>query len=195
MIMKKFKALITIIICLIIIINLSMYLSTQSLIDSHDDFQADCILILGAGVKNNQPSPVLARRLDKGIELYKQKYAKKMIMSGDHSRQTYNEVQVMKDYAVKQGVPSSDIILDHSGFSTYESMYRMKNVFHVQKIIIVTQEYHLYRALFIAKSFDIEAIGYSAKHPQKGAIMREAREIIARVKDFFTAFMKPSYTL
>jgi len=78
----------------------------------------DCILVLGAGVRDNQPTPMLKDRLDKGIELYKMGLAKKIIMSGDHGRVDYDEVNVMKKYAIENGVESSDIFMDHAGFST-----------------------------------------------------------------------------
>ena len=81
---------------------------------------------------------------------YKEGVAPKLIMSGDNSTVSYNEVQVMKDYAISQGVPSHDIFCDHAGFSTYESMYRAKHVFGAERIVVATQTYHLYRALYAA---------------------------------------------
>ena len=90
----------------------------------------DCILVLGASVQNNEtPSLMLQDRLDRGIELYFAGCAPKLLMSGDHGSMYYNEVAVMKNYAIKAGVPSEDIFMDHAGFSTYESMYRAKNIF------------------------------------------------------------------
>lgn len=80
-------------------------------------------------------------------------------MSGDHSSDEYNEVAVMKSYAIKSGVPSSDIFLDHAGFSTYDSLIRARDIFQAKKVIIVTQDYHLYRALYIAQSLGLEASG------------------------------------
>lgn len=103
----------------------------------------DCIIILGASVKNGDtPSPMLRDRLDEGIALYKAGCAPKILMSGDHGSEYYNEVSVMKNYAIKQGVPSEDIFLDHAGFSTYESMYRARAIFGAEKVVIVTQKYH-----------------------------------------------------
>lgn len=105
----------------------------------------DCIIVLGCLVKDNgNPSDMLADRLKRGIELYEQGSAPKIIMSGDHGRENYDEVNTMKQVAIDEGVPSSDIFMDHAGFSTYESIYRAKEVFEADKIIIVTQEYHLY---------------------------------------------------
>lgn len=124
--------------------------STSNQIYSNLD-DADCILILGAGIRNNSdPSPMLKDRLEIGIQLYHEKKAPKIIMSGDHGNKNHDEVNIMKNYAIEKNVPSSDIFMDHAGFSTYESIYRAKEIFHVKKMIIVTQEYHLYRALYIA---------------------------------------------
>ncbi len=177
-------------------INVYVYLSTRQQVNSHEDFEADCILILGAGVRNNQPSPMLNDRLLQGIELYKQKKAPKIIMSGDHGKDSYDEVNVMKRFAIEQDVPSSDIFMDHAGFSTYESIYRAKEIFQAKKIIIVTQEYHLYRALYIADRLGLDAYGVLADTKQySGQVYRNVREILARVKDFcYTIFQpKPTY--
>ena len=123
-------------------------------------FDADAIVVLGASVfADGTPSGILQDRLDDGIALYKAGVAPKLIMSGDNSTVSYNEVQVMKDYAISQGVPSQDIFCDHAGFSTYESMYRAKNVFGAQRIVVATQTYHLYRALYAAQGLGLEAIG------------------------------------
>ena len=154
----------------------------------------DCILVLGCLVKSDgKPSDMLADRLKCGIALYESDCAPKIIMSGDHGTLEYDEVNTMKRVAVNSGVPSSDIFMDHAGFSTYESLYRAKAVFGVDKMIIVTQEYHLYRALYIADKLGIEAYGVSADyHTYSGQIKRDFREIFARCKDFVTATIKPN---
>ena len=146
----------------------------------------DCILVLGCLVKDDGvPSDMLADRLKRGIELYEQGAAPKILMSGDHGRADYDEVNAMKRVAVDAGVPSSDVFLDHAGFSTYESVYRAKAVFGADKIIIVTQEYHLYRALFIAERLGVEAYGVNADlRAYRGQTSRDVREILARCKDF-----------
>lgn len=155
----------------------------------------DCILVLGAGVKNNEPSLMLKDRLDKGIELYQNGYAKKIIMSGDHGREDYDEVNVMKRYAMEHGIPSSDIFMDHAGFSTYDSIYRAKEIFGVKKMIIVSQKYHLYRALYLASTLEIESIGVSAEDIKyTGSTYRELREVFARNKDFVKGFLNPPST-
>ena len=160
------------------------------------ELQADCILILGAGVwANNTPSPMLNDRLLQGIELYELGASDKLLMSGDHGSKDYDEVNVMKDFAIERGVPSEDIFMDHAGFSTYESMYRVRDVFKAKKIIIVTQGYHLYRALYDAKGLGLEAYGVAADPREyAGQSYREIRESLARVKDFIYVIIKPEPT-
>ena len=103
----------------------------------------DCIVVLGCQVKDDgKPSDMLADRLRRGIELYNQGVAPKIIMSGDHGQKEYDEVNTMKQVAVDAGIPSNDIFMDHAGFSTYESLYRAKEIFEADKIIVVTQKYH-----------------------------------------------------
>jgi vancomycin permeability regulator SanA len=110
-----------------------------------------------------------------------------LLMSGDHTGD-YNEVGVMKSLAVDMGVPSEQVFLDHEGYSTYESLYRARYVFGVRKIVIVTQEYHLHRALYIARELGIDAVGVSADlRPYKHQVRYEAREHLARFKDLFSA--------
>lgn len=157
---------------------------------------ADCIIILGCGVKfNGQPSMMLADRLERGIDLYKQGAAPKIIMSGDHGQIEYDEVNTMKQFAIDKNIPSEDIFMDHAGFSTYESMYRAKEIFKAQSVVIVSQEYHLYRAIYIAEKLGIEAYGVNADYRLYGGEKyREAREILARFKDFFKTVFKPEPT-
>ena len=152
----------------------------------------DCVLILGAGVRDGSPTPMLRDRLITGISLYKSGAAPKIIMSGDHGREDYDEVNVMKSYAVENGVPDSDVFMDHAGFSTYDSIYRAKAVFEADSIIIVTQKYHLYRALYIAERLGVNAVGVSADlDDYSGQLKRDLREIAARDKDFFSCLFKP----
>lgn len=158
--------------------------------------EVDCILVLGCGVKDDgTPSDMLRDRLERSIELYFAGVAPKLLMSGDHGRTNYDEVNTMKNYAIEKGVPSEDIFMDHAGFSTYESVYRAKEIFLADNIVIVTQEYHLYRSLYIAESFGLTAHGVSCDYYiYRGQKMREIREILARNKDFFTVIIKPSPT-
>ena len=154
---------------------------------------ADCILILGAGVRDDgSPSHMLEDRLLTGIDLYSSGTPKPLLMSGDHGQKEYDEVNCMKNYAAEAGVPAEDIFMDHAGFSTYESMYRAKEVFGAEKIIVVTQEYHLYRALYVAQALGLDAVGVSADlRTYYGQSMRETRELAARVKDFGYTILRP----
>ena len=156
----------------------------------------DCIIVLGCFVKpSGVPSDMLYDRIKMGNELYLSKAAPKIIMSGDHGQVEYDEVSTMKAYAVDAGVPSEDVFCDHAGFSTYESIYRAKEIFGADKVIIVTQEYHLHRALYVAKSLGIDAYGVSADYrAYAGQIGRDLREILARNKDFITSIFKPEPT-
>ncbi len=156
----------------------------------------DCILVLGCKVRSDgTPSNMLEDRLKRSVELFGLKVAPKLLMSGDHGREHYNEVAAMKQYAMDQGIDSEDIFMDHAGFSTYESMYRAKSIFEAKKVVIVTQEYHLYRALYIANKLGIEAYGVASDyHTYVGQSARELREILARCKDFATSIFRPEPT-
>lgn len=177
-------------------INAHVVKSTEGLIVSPEkakDLGADCIIVLGCKVRENgEPSDMLRDRLERGVELYRLGAAPKIIMSGDHGRKSYNEVGTMKHYAVDCGVPSSDVFMDHAGFSTYETVYRAKEVFGAKKVIIVTQRYHLSRALYIAKSLGLEAVGVDSDlETYRGQLRRDVREVLARCKDFLTSVIKP----
>ncbi|WP_242981383.1 SanA/YdcF family protein [Ruminiclostridium sufflavum] len=157
---------------------------------------SDCVLILGAGVwSDGNPSAMLEDRLLEGIKLYNGGASEKLLMSGDHGRNEYDEVNVMKKFAIDRGIPSENIFMDHAGFSTYESLYRARDIFGAGKIIIVTQKYHLYRALYIADKLGIEAYGVASDPRRYAGQMRMSfREILARVKDFFNAIVQPEPT-
>lgn len=200
--MKKLKYIVIVLLIIVAIpflINGYVKLSINNKILNEKEYKelkdVDCILILGAGLWNNKPSPLLRDRLDTGINLYKENIAPKIVMSGDHINKNYDEVTAMKKYAMDKEVISSDIFMDHAGISTYDSIYRIKNIFNAKKIIIVTQEYHLYRALYIANMLGIEAYGVKANSPSySGDMKREIREILARNKDFFKTIIKPNST-
>ena len=157
---------------------------------------ADCILVLGCGVRDTgEPSLMLRDRLDMGLRLYELGAAPKLLMSGDHGRKEYDEVNVMKDYATSAGVPSEDVFMDHAGFSTYESMYRARDVFCAETVIIVSQRYHLYRAVYDARALGLEACGVAAEDiAYLGQTMRELREILARNKDALWCLLQPEPT-
>ena len=185
-----------IILAFILIINIYMRISTYKQIVTNKDpllKNIDCILVLGAGIiENSRPTLTLRDRLNKGIELYKEGIAPKVIMSGDHGRDNYDEVNIMKNFAIKAGVPSEDIFMDHAGFCTYDSIYRAKEIFEAKRIIIVTQKYHLYKSIYIANKLGIESYGIKADaRLYKKMPIFELREILARCKTFFKCKAKP----
>lgn len=184
-------ALIVVLINLIIINKSSPRILSVSEAAELED--VDCILVLGCKVYDDgTPGGMLIDRLDCGVSLYKAGAAPKLLMSGDHGRKEYDEVNAMKSYAIGKNIASSDVFMDHAGFSTYESMYRLKDVFQAKKAVIVTQKYHLYRALYLAESMGIEAYGVpSDYHSYRGMLRMNIREALARVKDFFTSILKP----
>lgn len=156
---------------------------------------ADCVMVLGCGLFDAEtPSWLLQNRLDKGLEVFALGAGRKLLMSGDHGRKGYDEVNVMKKYAVERGVPGDDVFMDHAGFTTYESMYRARDVFGVKKMVVVTQRYHLYRALYLAHNLGIEAYGVAAEDVSSGQRMRDVREVGARCKSFVWSVVKPKPT-
>ena len=181
-------------------INIWMVHSTKGAIlalDEADQLSGDCILVLGCGVRSDgKPSHMLQDRLDVAIAAYQMGLAPKLLMSGDHGREYYDEVNAMKEYAISKGVPSEDIFMDHAGFSTYESMYRARHIFQCKRIFIVTQNYHLYRAIHNARAFGMEAVGISSDlRGYARQLYFDIREAAARVKDWAWCIMKipPTY--
>lgn len=193
----KYVIIVVIVIILIILaINFYVKLSTKNQIIENRDYSnlkdVDCIIVLGAGIWGDKPSPMLQDRLLEAISLYKDNVSLKIIMSGDHGREDYDEVNIMKKFAIEKGIPSENIFMDHAGFSSYDSIYRAKEIFGAEKIVIVTQKYHLYRALYIANKLGLDAYGIGADPRQyTGATYRELREILARNKDFVKCIFKP----
>ena len=155
-----------------------------------------CILVLGCAVwADNQPSPMLKDRLDTAIELYKAGAAPKLLLSGDNSVVEYSEPDCMLQYTLAQGVPAEDIFLDYAGFSTYDSAYRAKTIFRAERLIVVTQKYHLFRALHTCDKLGITAKGVASNQRKYvGRFKREAREVLARDKDLVKVIIKPEPT-
>lgn len=178
--------------------NAAAILTTQDdIVDQQAaaSFDADAIVVLGASVRpDGTPSGILQDRLDDGIALYFAGAAPKIIMSGDNGTESYNECWAMKRYAVSQGVPSEDVFCDHAGFSTYETMYRARHVFGAERIVVATQTYHLYRALYDAQGVGMEAIGVPSDYGEyANQSWYDIREVFARTKDFFQVlFSVPS---
>ena len=186
-------------ICAVLVFGIDFYVKQKSkpyiLTPEEAGEGYDCVLVLGCGVWGDTPSHMLEDRLLEGISLCQSGASKKLLMSGDHGRKGYDEVNVMKKFAVDRGIPSEDVFMDHAGFSTYESMYRAKEIFKAEKILIVTQDYHLYRAIYDARALGLEAYGV-ASNPRSygGQLYRDIREILARNKDFIYSIIKPEPT-
>lgn len=159
-------------------------------------FDAQCIIVLGCGIlPDGGLSRMLKDRMDTAIALYEEGVAPKLLLSGDHGTIGYDEVNAMRQYAINHGIPEEDIFMDHAGFSTYETMYRAEDVFDVDKAIVVTQQYHLYRAVYNAEVLGIDARGVSAiSEPFAYQPYYSFREAFARVKDWAYCIIKPKPT-
>lgn len=200
---KIFKKIIIAILCICLLggiavvgINAYMISYANKYILTEEDLKSedfDCIMVLGAGLWDGEPSPMLQERLDFGLIAYETECSGKLLMSGDHGRKEYDEVNKMKEVAVQNGVLADNVFMDHAGFSTYESMYRARDVFQVEKMVIVTQEYHLYRAVYNARKLGIDAYGFAADRLEY-PIYNDVREALARLKDFFYCIVEPEPT-
>lgn len=157
--------------------------------------KVDAIIVLGAGVREDgTPSDILTDRLSTSLDILNMGVEGKLLLSGDHGREGYNEVGTMKDYILKNSdIKEKDIFLDHAGFSTYDSIYRARDIFKVESALIVTNEYHLPRALYLAEKLGIDAYGYTSdKREYYYMDAYKKRERIAQLKDFlFVNVLKP----
>ncbi|ULL19562.1 hypothetical protein DVH26_01435 [Paenibacillus sp. H1-7] len=159
--------------------------------------QADAILVLGARVyADGSVSKILNDRLEVALELNRASKSDKFIVSGDHGQIDYDEVNTMRRFLQERNVEPQHIFMDHAGFSTYESMYRARDIFQAQKVLIVTQEYHLLRAVYTARQLGLDAYGVASdKQLYQGMPRYELRELLARAKDFiFVHLLKPEPT-
>lgn len=141
-------------------------------------------LVLGAGVRpDGSPSRMLAERVQAGVDLYMRGQVQKLLMTGDNSRVEYNEVEAMKLYAVKQGVPADDITLDYAGFRTYDSCYRARDIFGVSEAVVVTQQFHLARSVYTCRQLGINAVGLGTPdwghYPDSTVQRYTVRDIVA----------------
>lgn len=152
-------------------------------------------LVLGAKIdKNGNPSTLLADRIGTASELYKLGKVKKLLLSGDNRFSNYNEPEKMRDYAMKLGVPGKDIVLDYAGRRTYDSIYRAKHIFGQSQIIIVSQKFHLERAIFLSKHIGISAFGANADvlfHKNNKAEIREFPACLSAFLDVYILSPKP----
>lgn len=176
--------------------NLTVIWSSDKSINTAEIPECDAILILGAKVTGDTPSAILRDRLDKGCELYFAGVADRIIMSGDHGRENYDEVNAMKAYAVSKGVPEEHIFTDHAGFDTYDSVYRAKEIFLCEKIVVVTQQFHINRAVFLGNAVGLDIYGVTCEEEgyRPTRFTTHVREPLARVKAVLNAVFKPKPT-
>lgn len=158
--------------------------------------ESQAVLILGAKVNKGTLSQMLKDRADTAIEIYSGGKAEKILISGDHGSKYYDEVNAVKNYLLSKGIPAEDIFTDYAGFDTYDSLYRAKEVFEVDSLIISTQDFHLRRAIYIGRQLGVEVYGFKADKNEYGDIREfEFRESFANIKAFFEVLLKvqPSY--
>jgi SanA protein len=177
---------------LVVLAGTALLVSNLVIVNSTDDHivaspeaapNAQCAIVLGARVfSDGSLYAMTSDRMDVAIQLYQLGKVDKLLISGDHGSPTYDEVNAMLDYAVERGVPSEDVFTDHAGFDTYDSMYRARDVFLVKNAIVVTQGYHLSRAVYTARALGLDAVGVSADlRPYLHPLRNQAREILARL--------------
>jgi SanA protein len=146
-------------------------------------------IVLGAQVEDDGSlSPMLQDRMDMAVRLYKMGKVKQLLVSGANTPQAYMQVDVMRAYAIKKGVPARAVISDNAGFTTYATMQRARDVFHVGPSLIVTQRFHSARAVYLAQAFGIQATCVTSDlthYPLGTRIKSSVREYLARVKAVF----------
>lgn len=195
--MVTFICIVVIVLCGALVIINNVQAKGEKRIVTKDTLpeKVDAIIVLGAGVREDgTPSDILTDRLSTSLDILNMGVEGKLLLSGDHGRKGYNEVGTMKDYILKNSnIKEKDIFLDHAGFSTYDSIYRAKDIFKVESAIIVTNEYHLPRALYLAEKLGIDAYGYTSdKREYYYMDAYKKREKIAQLKDFlFVNVLKP----
>ena len=195
--MVTFICILVIILCGALVIINNVQAKGEKRIVTKDTLpeKVDAIIVLGAGVREDgTPSDILTDRLSTSLDILNMGVEGKLLLSGDHGREGYNEVGTMKDYILKNSnIKEKDIFLDHAGFSTYDSIYRARDIFKVESALIVTNEYHLPRALYLAEKLGIDAYGYTSdKREYYYMDAYKKRERIAQLKDFlFVNVLKP----
>ncbi|GAA3778931.1 SanA/YdcF family protein [Flavobacterium ginsengiterrae] len=188
---KYFKiAFYLIIIGLIAVISVNYYVKSSTKTKIYYSIKKfpknDVGIIFGAGINGNQPSKYLKDRLDAGILLYKAKRINKILLSGDNGRDEYDELTVMKNYCYSHGVDTTKIFVDYAGFDTYSTMYRAKHIFKIKRATLISQEYHLNRAIYIGNQMGIKSAGYSANQGEYlGYKYVCFREYLSIFKSFF----------
>ena len=185
-----FMAILTIIVVFLLSLQTENQGSSYIYQDIAKTPKAQTVMILGASVlRNKTMSDMLKDRADTAIEIYNSNKANNILISGDGQAKNYNEVVVVNNYLLEQGIPKEKILLDYYGFDTYDSLYRARDIFGIKNLIISTQNFHLPRALFIAKSLGIQAYGITAdRHKYKNIELNIGRELLATVKAYVDVF-------
>ena len=198
MIFKVFFILCAAAVYISVVINVGMILKARKYVyyDAGALPFRTTILILGSQTHGTRLSQVLQDRVDAGIKLMEGKKGRKLLLSGDHGQRYYDEVNAMRLYVLANApaVAEEDIFMDHAGFSTWDSMYRARDVFEARDLLIVTQRFHISRAVCIARSLGLNAVGYGVNQDRfKGGNLRNwrLREYFARIKAFFSIVTKP----
>lgn len=180
------------------LINMGMINGSKKYVYTHigDIPGKTTVLVLGSQIRGTRLSRVLEDRVVAGIDLIETGTGRKLLLSGDHGQRYYDEVNAMRLYVLANapGIAEADIFMDHAGFNTYDSMYRARDVFEVRDVIIVTQQFHVSRAVFIARSLGLDAVAYAQSQEKFGFRTRmswETREYLARVKAFIYIVFKP----
>ncbi|MGN9840508.1 SanA/YdcF family protein [Nonomuraea sp. H19] len=153
---------------------------------------AQAALVLGAGLYGATPTPMLARRLDIAAELYQAGKVRALLLSGDNSRKDYDEPTVMRDYLRGKGVPDAVMVLDYAGFDTWDSCVRARKVFGAERVTVITQEFHLPRAVTLCRTAGLEAFGVGDDSVRRWAsttYVYAARELFATAKAFADAMI------
>jgi vancomycin permeability regulator SanA len=151
-------------------------------------------IVFGAGAPEGQPSQMLLGRLRLGLDLYRSGKVQVLLVTGDNSRSHYNEPLVMRDYLVGEGMPRDRIVLDYAGFDTWDSCVRAKKIFGVDRAILITQRFHLPRALTLCRAVGIEAWGVgddSRRYAPSATVFSYARELPAGIKAVFSLVLRP----
>lgn len=149
----------------VLVINIGVYAVTKPYIynSANDVPSAQVALIPGAAIlADGTLSSIFRDRADSAIALYEAKKVSKILVSGDNSTVSHNEVNPVRLYLLNKGIPDRDIFLDHAGFDTYSTMYRARDIFGVSSVLITSQSFHLPRAVFIARRLGMKAYGVNA---------------------------------
>lgn len=182
-----------IMLCVTLVTLLFLFANTSIFINSRPKSslleQKEFAIVLGASVKGDSLSEVLKARMNAAVQLYNQKLVSKILMSGDGTNPNYKETSAMKKFALKSNIPEEVLYTDEKGYSTYATLLRAKEIYNIKSAYIITQNFHLSRAVWIAREVGIDADGFSAGEA-KDVLFYSLREFIAKTKDYFLVKFK-----